>query len=527
MTTPKVPEDITITYFDPSGSTTDITGSVTYIDAYFELQAAAVPGSFHLTVKDPNHTMSFVSGGRIEMSLGTVKMFGGFLTQVTRDFFFSALDTSEPVKGRRWSLDGVDYNYILDKRVLRRPADYTHKIPDVALANANDAHIISLFSSYFDLGFSGGGSLDVTTKVEHVNDFSVKYVWPMQGETMRAVLDSLVIETTIHGELACIYWVDADADLNWLALQTTAAPWGFSDIPNGTTFIGWRDGTVTDDGSSVINEVFVWGGSPIGTNGSIVLAHKSNSTSITDNGRWQLAENHPGEDRFKTQAQVDARANALISGSTSGTSPVTGAQGLVNPDRQFVLTWFSHDVPKSLGVRQQLIPGMVTTFNLWSFSEDDGVTPYVIAVPLRQVKITFPTLPGDNPDSDPLTFVQFEGTFGLQMSDPVWWWQFLRKMRPMPQPAPVVGTDNDSSTFPYGSYFADETQEAANGSRTLFSILPPYISGTLQVYTGSGGSLTLLTKDVAWSETNPDVGSFTLVSAPAIGITVYCQARTA
>ena len=523
-----VPEDITINYIDPSGFTTDITSSCTYIDAYFELQAAAVPGSFHLTVKDPDQTLGFVSGGRIEMLLGTVKMFGGFLTQVTRDFFFSALDTSTPVTGRRWSLDGVDYNYLLDKRVLRNTSDYTHLIPSVAVgANGNDAHIISLFSSYFDLGFTGGGTLDVATKVTHVNDFTVKYVWPSQGETMRAVLDSLVIETTIHGQLACIYWVDAAARLNWLALQTTAAPWGFSDIPNGTTFIGWRDGTVTDDGTSVINEVFVWGGSPIGTNGTVVLAHKSNSTSITDNGRWQLGENHPGEDRFKSQAEVDARANALISGDTSGTSPVTGAQGLVNPDRQYVLTWFAHDVPLSAGVRQHLIPGMVTTFNLWSFSEDNGVTPYVIDVPLRQVKITFPTLPSTNPGNNPLTYVQFEGTFGLQMSDPVWWWQFLRKMRPQPQPAPVVGTDSGSATFPYGSYYADVAEEAANSSRTLFTILPPYIPGTLQVYTGTGGTLTLQTKDVVYSETDPDVGSFTFVSAPATGTDVYCQARTA
>jgi len=524
----KVPEDITIIYIDPSGTTTDITTSCTYIDAYFELQAAAVPGSFHITVKDPNQTHSFVTGGRLEMTLGTVQMFGGFVTQVTRDFFFPALDTSEPVTGRRWQLDGVDYNHLLDKRVLRRTTDYTHIIPSVGVgANGNDKHIIALYAQYFDLGFSGGGTLDVTTKVDHVNDFTVKYVWPSQGETMRAVLDSLVIETTIHGQLACIYWVDGGANLNWLALQTTAAPWGFSDIPDGTSFIGWRDGTVTDDGTSVINEVFVWGGSPIGTNGSIVMAHKSNATSITDNGRWQLAENHPGEDRFKSSAEVTARANALISGSTSGTSPVTGAQGLVNPDRQFVLTWFSHDVPISGGERQQLIPGMVTTLNLWSFSEDSGATPYTINVPLRQVKITFPTLPSDNPDNDPVTFVQFEGTFGLQMSDPVWWWQFLRKMRPKPQPQPVVGTDATSDSYPYGSYYADEAVEAANGSRTLFHIVPPYIPGTLQVYTGSGGTMTPLVKGVAFVETDPDAASFTLTSAPAGGITVYCQARTA
>jgi hypothetical protein len=290
---------------------------------------------------------------------------------------------------------------------------------------------------------------------------------------------------------------------------------------------------VTDDGSSIINHVFVWGGSPIGTNGTVVMAERSNATSITTHGRWQMAESHPGEDRFKSQNEVNARANALISGSTSGTSPVTGAQGLVNPDRQYVLTWFAHDVPVSGGVRQHLIPGMVTTFNLWSFSEDSGVTPYAIAVPLRQVRISFPTLPGKNPGAETLSYVQFEGTFGLQMADPVWWWDFLRKMRPVPQPTPVVGTDSSSTSFPYGSYYADVAVEAANSSRTVFTILPPYIPGTLEVYTGTGTTLTLQTKGVVWSETDPDgpagngPGSFTFVSAPATGTTVYCKARTA
>ena len=525
----KIPEGITINYISPAGSTTDITKSVLYSDAYFVMQAAAVAGSFHITVRDPDQSHSFVAGGRIEMYLGSIKMFGGFVTVPTRDFFVAADRTDRPVRTRRWSLDGVDYNYLLDKRVLRNPSDYTHSIPAMAHTSGHptDVEILAQFANYFDLDFSGSGTIDVSTSVTHADTWDTFWKWPDQGSTMRAVLDAMVIDTTRIGQYAAIYWLAPSqgangADIHWLALQTTAAPWGFSDMPDGTNFIAWRDGAVSEDGGAVINEVFIWGGSPLGSKGAVVLAHKSNATSISDHGIWQMGESHPGEDLFKSQGEVDARGNALISGSTSGTSPVTGAQGLVNPDRQYTLTWFAHDVPISGGVRQHLIPGMATTFNLWSFSGDDGVTPYSIVVPLRQVRISFPTLSSNNPDGDPLTFVQFTGTFGLQMSDPVWWWQYLRKMRPKRQAAPIVTTDSSSGSYPYGSYFTDSPQESPDSSRVLFSIIPAYISGTMIVYLDG----LLQAKGTAWSETDPTAGTFTFTSPPTTGLTIICECRT-
>jgi hypothetical protein len=66
-----IPEDITINYIAPNGEVTDITRDVLYSDAFFESQAAAVAGSFHITVVDRFRTHSFAAGGRIEMLLGT------------------------------------------------------------------------------------------------------------------------------------------------------------------------------------------------------------------------------------------------------------------------------------------------------------------------------------------------------------------------------------------------------------------------------------------------------------------------
>jgi len=522
-----IPEEVQIRYTTPDGATqTDITGNVIYADAYFEMQAAAVPGSFHITVKDPDQTLWFVSGGVIDLTVGGTRMFGGYISVRTMDFFFSADRTDVPVMTRRWSLDGVDFNGILDKRVLRYLTKMTEAPPDVAVANASDAHILSLFDQYFDLGFTGGNTIDATSMVTHVNNFTVKWKWPTPGSTMRQVLDALVIETTIHGQVACIYWLDAYAQINWLALQDTMAPWGFSDIPSTggpITFIGWRDGSASEDGSSVINDVFIWGGSPLGSNGTVRVAHKDNTDSIDAHGLWQMAEAHPGEEGYKSQGEVDARANALISGDTSGTGSM-GTQGLVNPDTQYSLTWFAHDVPLDGGVRQHLIPGNVTTLNLWSFSNDGGITPFAIDVPLRQVRVTFPTLPSDNPSEEMLSFVQFQGTFGLQLADPVWWWAFLRRMRPAPQAAPIITTTGTSSSFPYGSYFTGYPKESPNGTRTVFSIAPTYMPGTLEVYIGG-----IPQTSAAFSETNPAEptgGTFTFITAPVSTDVIVCTCRT-
>lgn len=533
MNTNPIPEEVVIRYTTPGGAHTDITKSVIFADAYFEMQAAAVPGSFHITVKDPDHTHSFVAGGVIELWIGGKKMFGGFILSPAKDFFVPADRTDRPVMTRRWTLDGVDFNHLLDKRVLRNLSSLTKNVPDVthASGHANDRYIIGRFADYFDLDFSGGNVLDVSTKVRHINDFSVTWKWPTPGSTMRQTLDALVIETTIHGMESSIYWVNASGQIEWLSLHDTIADWGFSDVPSGpgydedgvylgTSFIGWRDGSAALDGSNVINEVFVWGGSPLGTNGAVVVGHNKNAGSIEDHGLWQMADVHPGETDYKTQDSVDARANALISGRTSGTGS-RGTQGLVNPDTQYSLTWYAHDVPISGGLRQHLVCGDVTTLNLWSFSTDNGAHPYAIRVPMRQARVTFPTLPSDNPNADPLAFVQFQGTFGLFLSDPVWWWEFLRKIRPAPQVAPVIMTSNDSTTFPYGSYFTGWPLETPNGSRTLFTLPASYMAGSLEVILNG-----IPQSSSSFTETSPTDGTFTFDTAPVATDFIGCKCRT-
>lgn len=510
---------VAIDYTAPGGTASGITNHVLFGDAYFESQLAAIPGQFQMTVKDEDQTLDFVTGGEITLSIDGSKYYGGFITQVSRTFAVPADDTVSQavsaVKTRQWKLAGVDYNVLLDKRILRNTSDYTHIIPSITTSTQDGDIIKNDFGTYFDLS-----GLDVATKVTNVNTFAGGWTWPTQGSTMRQVLDALVIQSTLSGSTyATLYYVDAAKDLNYLALQTATAPFGFSDnAPDGTTFIGFRDGTATEDGSSIANDVFVWGGSPWASGGGIVLGRATNSTSVSAHGRWQLAESDFGQPGLGIQAGVTARANALVSGATTGTSPVTGAQGLVNPDLQFTLTWFAHDVPTTSGVRNHLLPGFVTTLDLWTFSTDGGATPFTYDVPARQIQVTFPSLKEDG-----TSYVQFTGTFGIQLSDPVWLWQYLLRKRTNSGVTLVAASNPGSTAPPYGSLFQGAPTESPDGSRTTFSIPFAYISGTTQVYLNGLDQLLA----TSYTESAPASGQITFTFAPVSADTIWIVCRTA
>ena len=75
--------------------------------------------------------------------------------------------------------------------------------------------------------------------------------------------------------------------------------------------------------------------------------------------------------------------------------------------------------------------------------------------------ISFPGL-----DANGDAYVQFEGFFGVLMSDPFWMWDFLRSQAGARQQAGVTTIANDNSVDPpYGSKYT--------GTATIAGGLPP------------------------------------------------------
>lgn len=467
----------------------DITSRVLYSTAYFEEQQNAVPGTFEITVKDPERTYSPPdTGAEITLELDGVRHFGGYVTQVTRKFAVPADET--PSDARQWVLRGVDYNILFDKRVTRNTSNYLRNLP-VFYGDDYDGDLIKFFcANYLDLP----AGLDTTTFVDNVAypffltspDATRVGGWKQQGTIWREQMELMAQWS------GSVFYISPDLELHYHALEDTDAPFGFSDTPDGTTTIGMRDVTATERGGpQMTNDAFVWGGSEWSED--VVFAREQNSSSITAHGRWQKAEHHFGEDGYKLQQGVDGRASLIVNGSPAvvGFNP-----GEAFPQYDLNLTWFGENQPAG----QQIRAGQLVSTELNTF----GAPFDPMVLPMRSVRITFPGV-----DPTGKGHVQLQGVMGLSLSDPFSIWQHLRNLTRQRTPVVSVATQ-DTSISTYGGF---GQFEPVNVSGLVYKLPNDggYIAGTTQLYEDG----VLLTRGVDYTESDPVAGRITLTATPS------------
>jgi hypothetical protein len=535
----------------PIGSTvvityngTDITNHVMFETASFEVQFSAIPGTFEFTCKDESRTLSFVTGKEITLSIDGKLMFGGYLTQVSRKFAFPTARTDEEVggptavKSRLWVLRGIDYNILFDKRVLRYSTALTgdgflKQLPSFR-GNRKDGDLIrnDLCPKYLDLP----AGFDYTSLVADVgyvwvdeDSMDRKLAWTQQGTLWRKQMEDFSQFT------GAIWYITPDKKLFYQAVESSQARWGFCDVPNhrpvvgslpgfqGATY-GFREMDCTEDGSYIVNDAMVWGGSEwAGTSGGTVFARDQNEDSIERHDRWQIAETHFGEQGYGIQKGVTQRAQLIVEGSPSQ----QGDQlyGLKYPQWQFRFAWFGHDVPDNGSGRDHLIPGQTVAITLYTFGASTS-NPLIKLLPLRQLRVTFPEL-----DSAGRGYVRFDGYFGLQQSDPWTLWRYLLKAKTKTatlQMASVTNTSSRAMSGSFGSFYPDEMPD---GSRTDFSIYITvdgvhepigYIAGTTAVYVNG----ILQRNLVNYTELDPENGVIRFVRPPLTSDWIWIQCRT-
>jgi hypothetical protein len=501
----------------PTGSTVvitydgdDITNSVLFDDSSFELMMNAQPGNFDISVRDMGQTLEFVTGKILTLDIDGVRMFGGYVTQVGRDFFFPYgnvdPDAIADFTERKWVLRGVDFNILLDKRVLRNTANYLKQIPRIT-SSVTDGEIISdHLPDYLDLP----AEINMTAYVDDIKTFADGYTWLQQGTRFRDTIDDLFKRT------GALRYIDGDFNFHYHDIDTTVKRWGFSDAPNNATItaspatyqgstIGPREVTGTEDGAVIVNDAFVWGGSAwSGSGGGTVFARDTNTASITDHSRWQLAETHFGESGFGIQDGVSTRAELIVDGSP-GAVGADQNRGLKYPQWKINLSWFAHKVPTLSGDRDHIVPGELITFELNVFSQDGGLTPLVQLLPCRSLRISFPGL-----DPDGNGFVRFDGFFGLQPDDPYTLWRYLLRQQPVVAATTVNTIDNSSTSVGYGDLYRDTPTPATDGLTTVFAIPFSYISGTSSVYLNG----LFQARGTDYTESSPTTGTFTFTTAP-------------
>lgn len=490
----------------------DLTSSCLVHETNFEQSMGAEPGTFQITIKDPEQNLSFTTGREVTLDIDGQRQFGGYITQISEAYFFDADDTQDVdnYTKRKWILRGPDYNIIFDKRIVRDTNDYTSQIR--INESVDGALLRTIVNSYTDMDdYSTSGIEDIASIGDDHDTID-------QGSKLRKWFE---MYQTFGG---AVWYAGPSKNLIYVPFEDVEKRWGFSDTPNndpisvspdafqGST-IGYRSMEATEDSSAMVNDAIVWGGSEWAGPGAVVYSRVQHAGSIAEHNRWQLAETHFGERGFKIQAGVDARASLIVNGPPGAT--LEGVlKGMRYPQWTLNFTWFSDDVPRLSGLPDHLMPGDIVPVEL-------AVFDIVKLFPLRTLRITFPGA-FETPDPDD-HLVQFEGVLGLNPSDPFTLWKFLlRRGTPIINQSAIVSVNNDSGSSSLGSFYQGQPQPLPDGVETVFAIPFGYIPSLLEVYLNG----LIQRRGTDYTESDNENGEFTMTSPPFSDDNLWCEART-
>lgn len=523
--------DVQVVYDDD----VDITNHAVISRASFSSNANANPGEVLLELRDPDREMSFVTGRRLRCYIDGIAMWSGFVFNNGRSSFFPAGDGRENTRARRFILRGLDNNVLLDRRVLRRPANYLKALPNITTDRYDGDLLREALANYFDMP----SWLDIETFIDDVTypaggDISAAepWAWPQQGSKLRSLFEDLARWS------AAVFYIGPDDAVHYHAVQDRENPWGFSDNPNRIPIVGgggfegayygFRELNAEEDGSQLATDAFVWGGSPFAGAGGTVFKRATDDDLEDVHGKWQLAETHFNDTNYKLQKGVDQRANMIVFGNPDGTpggaEPGSvvgeGPRGLRFSQWAYQFTWSTKDVPEVAGTPRHLYPGDIVPIQLWSYSEDEGVTPFSKFLPLRSMTIGFPSGAKNGK-----AHVFFSGAFDLRNEDPKQLWSFLRRRGPAVTNITVVPVTDDSDAAPMGGFGQFTPTPTPDGVETVFTVKFPYIPRTVQLYADTGSGLTLRQLGTFFTESSPDEGEITLVDPTGVD-ELYVVCRT-
>jgi hypothetical protein len=481
--------------------------SVLFRSVWFESQLGAQPGQFEMTIKDPNQTLSFVTGKHVRLVIDGQALFGGFVFQVSKRFAFLADDTvtagAAGVKTRMWRLRGVDYNILFDKRFLYNVATPRQIIPK-ASGDLQDGQVVQLLTSnYLDLA---DDDIDLTTKVFNVGDPTPtggSYGFNSVGAPWRKEM------LAVSAHSGAIWYIGPGSTtkmiLYYRGREVSTPAWGFSDTPNSVTTFGFRELEFTEDASNLVNDALVWGGNPYGVTGTtatLTFGRAQDTTSITDFFRSQRGEQKFGDEGYITDNACEVRANVIVWGRADA-DPNPGAtgedsadpnRGLRVPQKFLRLVWFGDDVPTVL------IPGSVVTVDLNTFGDE-------ATLPVRSIRIRF-----ESP-----TIVRYEGYLGIQTDDPFSLWRYMNQVI-------EKGGTTGSLLTP-----VSDGSSPATVAGTEVCMIPTQVSGVLYSVTDAyqGGSTRVWVNGLRWrpgieyAESDPLNGQFQFFDALLTGDNVW------
>jgi hypothetical protein len=530
-----------------AGDWIDLASYCVVSEATFDSASNANPGTMEASLRDPVRDLpTIVTGHRLKLKVDGQQLWSGFTLIRGRGSFFPAGDGKESTRARRWTLRGTDNNVLIDRRVLRNPSNYLLHIPFITTDTMDGALIRYALANYTDMP-TADPWLDISSEIDDVmipssdgtGHITSAHPWeyPQQGSYLRGLFQDANLSSL------AVFFIGPDDKFHYHAFQTRECPWGFSDRPNHApitstsgpfegAYWGFRELEAEEDGSAYGTDALVWGGSQWAGSGQTVFHRATDATLEGVHGKWQIPETHFDETNYKLAAGVTQRANLIVfgnpTGDSSGSEPGTvvgeGPRGMRFPGWTYSFVWHTGNVPVLAGVPRHLYPGDIVPIQLWTYSEDGGVTPFTKYLPLRALRLSFYAAEGGK------AVVKFQGTFDLRNEDSMFLWKWLRSREPQINSIAIPVSGDGSTTYQYGSL----------GS---FALLPPGATdpttdpdGTSVVYHAPVGYIpgtTIVTKNGltetfgdAYTESSSDAGEVTFWAAPKTTDTLWIQFRT-
>jgi hypothetical protein len=261
---------------EPKRTWVDITGDVIWSSTEFNQMARTGPGTFTITMKGPQP--DFKGGEEIHFEIDDLRVFGGWVTDVQKDYFFP--DLSEP----RTIIHGTDYNILFDRLAIRNyPWEFANhgntgfdagpyrSWPPFKKGVMDSVMIKSVFHNYVSpdlpVAFDWWSQVDTITTPAPVTP----WVMPEAGSPLRAFMQSVSMITT------GVWYIDPYMVLHYHDRGKETAPYPLTDGAGG---ISSRGLSVTTDISSMINDIIIWGTLGKTVSGAIMVFHE------TGDGKW-------------------------------------------------------------------------------------------------------------------------------------------------------------------------------------------------------------------------------------------------
>lgn len=435
------------------------TNYVLYAESSFEYNAFAQPGQATIVLRDPDRVLDPPLGKEVVLRINNRRVWGGYLIRREMSNFFPAGDgRGEDTHTRRWVLECVDYNIILDRLYAYNRADPT-KMLRIFPVGTTDLTVIRYYmNNYFDVRETG---LDWYTKTQSVGTpiprsetatqlqqqtgFSGGGYFIGPGGTLRSLMEEVannVSDSSQTGNIgfsaAAIYYINAAKQLYYGPPETFLAPFTVTDEGEAPGMVPCREFSVTTDITQIKNDVLVWALQ----RAPLVFRHNSYTASINQYGRWQHAEHV--SDTYKYEV-IHARSVALLN-------------QYGNPS---VLARFTVFTPG-------LEAGQIVNIRHSEFGTERSL-------PIRSVKLTFPTP----------YHARYDVEASIETNAPWRYWMALRRAsrKGLQQPAFKSGeidplSPEDPIALP-GMYFCETlTHESGLRYQTTF----PFIKGSMQLF---------------------------------------------